>query len=538
MSIATTDELGKIIQEEKNRPKNVLLVDGQMPNLKGKEGYFFYSDDPNNIETFDAAPYGLARISGYLDAYNVPNKIIRLRDFISSPKKEELEAIIKESDIIGISGLSNSAPEMFTFCLETKLKHPEKTIIGGREYFGLDSEWILKNKNRTGVDLCCNSQGELPILSLAFGVPQEKIGSITYEGGDEKIIKNDFFPRLDERSENKLLRSKPARELPIEWCANIFPEFQKQFKHCGNTMVGSGCPYNCDFCANSKFLESRKYIPSGETAKKEVKAMSDKGMDFFFVRDLLLNAEQKNLDEFIDFMTELNLNAEQKMKWAAFMSVKKHSDLNDLFRRMSDAGCVEIMVGVEDVVEDRRKLHKGLNTEAAAQFTDVAKDHMLVRSFLMLGLPDHYKYSKDEIKESLLLFMKEHPQAIYRIGLWTPIIGTKDFEEYKFALKEDVRENIDALKEHDTMHYVVDPLKIYDHLNVSPEKRYIQEANEWESLRNDVVKEYYESEEHREYLENLKGKEFLYESAKNFQEVALNRLNDTERGNEFGIMRR
>src|SRR3990167_11097001 len=121
MSIATTDELEKIIQEEGNRPKNVLLVDGQMPNLKGKEGYFFYSDDPNNIETFDAAPYGLARISGYLDAYNVPNKIIRLRDFTSSPKKEELEAIIKESDIIGISGLSNSAPEMFTFCLETKL---------------------------------------------------------------------------------------------------------------------------------------------------------------------------------------------------------------------------------------------------------------------------------------------------------------------------------------------------------------------------------------------------------------------------------
>ena len=118
-----------------------------MPNLKGKEGYFFYSDDPNNIETFDAAPYGLARISGYLDAYNVPNKIIRLRDFTSSPKKEELEAIIKESDIIGISGLSNSAPEMFTFCLETKLKHPEKTIIGGREYFGLDSDWILKNKS-------------------------------------------------------------------------------------------------------------------------------------------------------------------------------------------------------------------------------------------------------------------------------------------------------------------------------------------------------------------------------------------------------
>ena len=519
------NKLQKLNDEQKER-KNILLIDGQMPNIKGKDGYFFYSDD---LETSDAAPYGLARVSGYLDRHGKENKIIRLRDFVSSAKKMKLDKIVREADIIGISGLSNSASEMFEFCSEVKKKYPEKIIAGGREYFGLDYEWILKNKEKTGIDICCTSQGELVMLSLSLGINKKEVGSIAYKDGEE-IKKNEYFPRLSENAEIEILHPQPAKKLPIEWHANVFPEFQKKFKYCGDALVGSGCPYNCRFCANSRCLESRKYSFSIKTAKKEIEAMAERGLNFFFVRDLLLNAREENLDEFVEFMREFNAGNKQKMKWTAFLSVKKQENLEEMFAEMERAGCIEVMVGVEDLVGDRAKLKKGAGSEAAAEFIDTAKEHMLVRAFLILGLPEHYKYSKEEIRESSLKFMKEHPQAIYRMALWTPIVGTKDFEEYEHALKENIRENPEVLKSHDTMHYVADPKKMYDHLKIPEEKWEINNEKDWGVLRNEIVKEYYESEEHKEFLDSLKGKGLLHEAAREFKEITLDRLNNESGG--------
>lgn len=523
------DELEELISNN-SISKKVLLIDGQMPAVKNGKSYFYYSED---LKDFDAAPFGLARVGGYLDKHGIENKIIRLRDYYSSPEKlKELEEIIKEADVVGISGLSNSAAEMYRFCSEIKTKFPDKKIIGGREHFGLDYEWILNNQEKTGIDFCCTSQGELAMLSLALNIDPEKIGSIAFKNKEGEIVKNDYFPRLDEKEPREILRPQPAKEMPIEWHANIFPEFQKHFKHCGDTLVGTGCPFNCTFCANHKFMESRKYVPSPSVAKQEIEAMAEKGIDFFFVRDLLLNASEENLNKFLEFMTRLKANGKE-MKWAAFASVIKNGDMNELFQKMEDAGCVEIMVGVEDVVGDRKNLKKGNNNDVAAEFIDSAKEHMLVRAFLILGLPEHYKYSREEIKNNSLKFMKEHPQAIYRMGLWTPIVGTTDFEQYESMLSENIRTNYDALDNFDTMHYVINPEKVYQNSEISEEKQWVKNPQDWELLRDEIIKEYYESDEHKEYLNRLKGKQLLFEAAKNFQEITLNRLTGAEKQNEF-----
>jgi radical SAM superfamily enzyme YgiQ (UPF0313 family) len=262
--------------------------------------------------------------------------------------------------------------------------------------------------------------------------------------------------------------------------------------------------------------------------------MTEKDIDFFFVRDLLLNSSEENLNSFLDFMIEMN-SGDRKMKWVAFASVLKNENTEQLFQKMEDAGCVEIMVGVEDVVGDRKKLKKGNNNEVAAEFIDLAGEHMLVRAFLIMGLPEHYNYSKEEIKNSSLKFMKAHPQAIYRMGVWTPILGTDDFNNYKFMLNDDIRENVGALGQFDTMHYVIDPKKVYQHLDIPEEKQWVKNSDDWEHLRDEVVKEYYKSDEYKEYLNKLKDKNLLFEAAKNFQEITLNRLRGAEDANEFKI---
>lgn len=517
-NIISIEELQKIDQLIEKK-KSVMLIDGQVPNKKGTDGYFFYSDELKNS---DASPFGLARIGGYLDKHGVANSIVRLKDYDNSKELEKLWEQIKNFDIIGISGLSGSSKEMFELCSQIKQKYPEKIIIGGREHFGLDFEWILSNKDKTGVDLCCTSQGELPMLALSLGISFDKIGSVSYNK-NKTIAKNTFFPRLEDSSDSEILKPHPAKELSLDWYANIFPEFKKRFRYCGDTMIGSGCPYNCKFCANSEFLESRHYTPSINIAKEEVVSMKKRGMEFFFVRDLLINADENILKEFNQFMID-NSDDGKKMNWAAFMSVKKHKNPEELFKMMSEAGCVEIMVGVEDIIGDRKKLKKGAGNEKAAEFIDLAKNYMLARTFLMLGLPEHYNYSREEIKNISLEFMKQHPQAIYRMGLWTPIVGTEDFKKYKSLIQKNVRKDLENFKLHDTMHDIIDHEQMYDYLNIPQEKRWAKEADDWEKLRDEIIEEYYKSKEYKNYLDGLKENSLLFESAKEFQNLTLERI--------------
>lgn len=530
ISLATLERLAL---NENSPRKRVLLIDGTQPYLKegGEErkGYFFHSE---NSQVTDYTNLGIQRIAGYLDKYNVPTKVIRLQDFNSWDKKNELKKIVEEADILGMSALSSSIEEAFKFCSETKKDFPDKTIVGGAEHFALDYEWILQNKEVTGIDACCTKQGELPVLALALGVPEEEIGSLAYATEEDeekiKINKNEEFDRLNENSDFEVGKPSPARPMEKEWMPMIFPEMSRYFKYCGSTQTGSGCAYSCEFCTSENFL-GKGVVSTLETAKKEVEDLYKQEVDFVFVRNALLNASPKHFKEFIEFMKESNDSHKNKMGWFSFMSVKENNELRK-FKEMADAGCVMVGVGIEDVVGKREELHKGSDLETAISFIDAAKEHLLVRALLIMGLPIHYGYSRDEIKEVTLQFMKKHPQGTYRLNLWTPIVGTEDFLNNSSVLEKDIRKDPGHFKEHDTMHSVIDPQKMYDKLNIPKEKRWVKSPEDWIVLRNEIIKEYLESKEHEEFLERLKDKEvvgqkgLLFNIAKDFRDITLSGL--------------
>lgn len=527
--IISLDKLEKLALDKGVSRKKILLIDGTQLYLKEgnkeRRGYFFHS---KNAQVTDYINFGIFRIAGYLDKYNVPTRIIRLQDFNSDDKKDELRKIIIESDILGMSALSPSIDKAFKFCLDVKKEFPDKMIVGGAEHFALDYEWILQNKKITGIDVCCTKQGELPILALAVGVPKEEIGSVAYITEENGLTKNQEFDRLKESCDFEIGKPVPARSMEKEWMPMIFPEMSKYFKYCGSTQTGSGCAYSCDFCTNENFLGKGVANTMG-TAEKEIENLYNQGVDFMFVRDALLNASRKHFREFIEFMKKSNDDHANKMGWFAFMSVKKDDELRK-FKEMAKAGCIMIGVGVEDVVGQREELHKGADLETAISFIDTAKEDLLVRALLIMGLPIHYNYSREEIKETTLQFMKKHPQGIYRLNLWTPIIGTEDFKSYGSVLEKDIRKDVSSFKEHDTMHSVVDPQKMYEKLSIPEEKRWVKTSEDWIVLRNEIVKEYLESKEHDEFLESLKDREILgqkgllFNIANDFKNITLNGL--------------
>lgn len=530
--LVSFEELETLAHNKEVQRKNILLVDCVMPRydeeLAKRTGYFFKSDDDG---VSDYTNLGIHRIAGYLDKFEVPTTIIRLQDYQTPDKQKELFAIVEHADIIGVSSLSPSIDSAFAFSVEVKKQFPEKLVVGGAEHYGLDEEWILSHQDVTGTDACCTMQGELPMLALSLGVPVEKIGSMAYgvkeADGSNTVKKTPKFPRLGkkEHEEFDIMKPVPARAMPKEWIPMILPEMSKVFKYCGGTETGSGCVYDCVFCTSPDFM-GRGYTPTLDMAAQEIDAMYEQGLDFFYVRDPLLNGNGQHFDQFVDHMVTFQQEHERKMGWYAFMAATKSDRLRQ-FPKLAEAGCVMIAVGVEDVVGDRKDLNKGAGLSVAAEFIDAAKEHVLVRTLLILGLPEHYRMPREELKKRILDFMKEHPQAVYRMNIWTPMVGTENFREFNDVLAKDIRGDVKSFRDFDTMQSVVDPEKIQNKLNVPEQDRWVKEPQEWARLRGEIMAEYLHSPEHAAFLETLKGKtrlgkeNLLYDIAKEFQDVTL-----------------
>lgn len=491
--------------------KSVLLIDFTSAIRANDTNYFFYSDNENS----PGYNLGINRISAYLEKYNVPVKIVRYEDYKN--ETEWLLGIVEKFDIIGLNSLSFTVNSGFNLCKKIKEKFPNKIIIGGAEHFALDYKWILENQHLTGCDICCTMQGELPMLALSLGVDTSKIGSIAFiENGI--VIKNNLYPYMTDNAEETLLNPVPVLNISKDIMKVAFPEFQSTFTNMGLTQTGSGCIFSCDFCTNFYFMGNR-FNETLNTCKSEIKNFINNKIDFFFITNALLNSSKKQLNDFIDFIEDININ--KKIYWSCFYSIHKNIELQQ-FERLSKAGCLMINVGVEDIVGERADLKKGAKTIDAIEFTEKAKKHLLVRTLLILGLPNHYLYTREELKEKFLSYMKKHPQAIYRINHYTPIFGTSDFKKYEAFLDENPRMNIETIANFDTLHPLLNPKKMYDSLNVTNDIRWVIKSSDWSVLQKEIILEYMQSKEHQTFLDTLKGNKMLFKIAVSYKKLILN----------------
>lgn len=516
--IIPLEKLHEMALSKEQPRKKVLLVDGNITESR-------YEDDEYHLNLTNL---GIERIAGYLKKFGVKVDVVRLQGLAD---KEKLQKLILEADIIGMSALSTSIQEAFDFCAEIKQKHPEKITIGGAEHFALDAEWILKHPEVAGVDVCCLSQGELPLLALSLGVSVEEIGSIAYRSKKSdssiEVHENSKFPRLKENSTQEILKPVSA-EITNDKQKMPFMELDNFFENAGSTTTSTGCAHNCTFCTSKSFYGAP--VSCLETAKTEIESMNQQGKDFVFFRDAMLNLNPKHLTGVIDFMKKINSDKERKVGWICFMDAKEDKEMQQ-FEDLAEAGCIMVAVGKETIMGSRKDYNKGASLEVATKFTETAKEFVLVRDLLILGLADDYEHTREEIKQGMLDYMKKHPQGLFRINVFTPIVGTPDFKKYgsMYADGKDPRDDVSQFKKHDTMHGVIDPEKMYVSLpqDVSQEKRWVKKPEDWESLRDEIMEEYLNSPEHNAFLENLKNKEslgrkgLLYGIAKDFQKLTI-----------------
>ena len=371
----------------------------------------------NNL-FFNSPPLGLAYIAAVLEREKIPVAIIDAAVERLS-LKHLLHRIKKfDPDVIGITSTTN----LFDSALETANKIKEyslnaKLILGG-SHFSANPRHALSY----GLfDIGIKGEGEVTFLELIRTLDRNdglhKVKGLALRKRDEV-----FFTEPREFIEDLDSLPFPARHLlPME---RYIPQPNDQYLLPKLSMISSrGCPYGCIFCDKNIFGEKyRSFSPKYIISEMEHLISNFGARDIAFL-DSTFTVNEERVEAIIDEMKKRNV----KVRWTC--TVRANVVTKELLKKMRDAGCWRIRLGVESG-NDRvlQFIKKGITKQ---QVKNVARwAHQLglqPKGFFMIG---HLVDTKKTIEETIH-FAKSLPFKDITVQINTPMPNTIQYEIYK-----------------------------------------------------------------------------------------------------------
>jgi len=370
-----------------------------------------------NIKSYDVMPcLSVASIKGFIkEKTRHEAKIIDLifnkknwKNYISKRISEE------KPDLIGFSVLSFNYPEALEIAQYIKENFDIKIIFGGIHVILSPQEVIEKAE----VDIVCTGEGEFVLKDLL----DESLNCKNIEGvwykENGKIIKN---------KNRRLIEN--LDELP-------FPDFddfelKKYFplNHNHLPIMGSrGCPYNCTFCSNhalkkkldGKYVRFRTVDSVIEEIELRIKQFFNEGMKFLYFFDDTFILHKDFVDEFCKKFKKKGFH--KKIKWTA--NVRANLVDDDVIKKMKDAGCYEVRMGVEsgnDYIRNSVYNRNMSNEQLVNAFKIIKKHDLVLRLDFIIGAP----YETLEMMEESFDFAKQSGGDRIFFARLYPFPGTK-----------------------------------------------------------------------------------------------------------------
>lgn len=296
--------------------------------------------------------------------------------------KERLKTY-KDVDLIGFSTRTTAFPYVCECAKWIKEVDPNMFVFGGGYHAILVPDEFLAQES---FDAVCVGEGEYPILELMDKMRDNKpyydVESFYYK--DKKtgeIIKNPIRPLIENLD-----------DLP-------FPDIDLfDYKNLESTkvdtcliMLSRGCIYSCTYCGNSQFRQiypnKVKYarFRSPEKAIELVKRVLNKYPNIKYInfRDAIINMYGDWFDKFIELYTkEIHLPFTCNLRFDIVTE--------DVVRRMKEAGCYTIDIGLESGNKEIRQkyLHRFTTDEQMINCSNwFTKYHITVLTYNIIGLP-------------------------------------------------------------------------------------------------------------------------------------------------------
>ena len=313
-------------------------------------------------------------------------------------------------DMVGITATTALINNALEIARIIKVHMPQSPVVlGGVHPTVLPDESLAE----PAVDLVVRGEGEQTILELAGQEPLENIDGISYRR-DGTVCHN------PERTLIEKLDTLPIPAYHLLPMDKYYPAVGAVKRlPAGSMLTTRGCPGRCTFCY--RIFGQRLRVRSGRNVAEEAGFLQEHyGIREICFYDDTFTIFKKEVRAFCQAVSELKLD----LTWVCFSRVDTVDE--ELLRAMKEAGCHQIMYGIESANLDILKnIGKHTDLEQAEETVRITKKVGIdVRAAFMLGNPGE---TEQTMKETLDFAIKLNPDlAIFNVT--TPFPGTEMFD--------------------------------------------------------------------------------------------------------------
>ncbi|MGE5786194.1 MAG: B12-binding domain-containing radical SAM protein [Myxococcales bacterium] len=361
-------------------------------------------------------PLGLAYLSSALKAAGDDVTLLDMQGELMD--SAELERRIRElqPDLVGITAMTPTLPEALRVAEIVRASVSSTKIVLGGVHPTLDPESVLANP---AVDFVIRGEGEVALAELALAI--ETDGDLDWVDGLS-------------RRENGAIHVRPkARpiadmdDLPLaDYDAFPIERYIEHNAHLRNMrgismLISRGCPYRCTFCAVHQTM-GRKWRPrSPDRVVDQIIDLRDRfGIEGVWFKDSIFNINRQWVERFSEQMVSRKVNV--TFQALTRVDLIREPELELLVR----AGLTQLDLGIEAGSERiLAKLHKGITPARIRTQVALAKKHVKVFGFFMIGIPGE---TEDDVLRTFEL-AKELELDRWTWSIYSPLPGSALYDE-------------------------------------------------------------------------------------------------------------
>lgn len=267
--------------------------------------------------------------------------------------------VVFESDLIGISTITSTAPGAFRLLQKIKKGNKNIPVVMGGPHVTFLPEEALEQ----GADYVVRGEGERTVVEFLNWLWSEEseekkknkiidILGLSYKIGN-KIFHNKARPFLTSRE----LDALPWPDFSLIDGLKNFKKKKLFKKPIIPITTSRGCPYNCSFCSVTKMWGNCYRFREASSVVEEMRYFLDRiANPHFFFYDDNFTANPNRTKNLLARLTKIK----QKFSWSAQVRVDVAKD-DELLELMKRSGCSMVYVGIESINPDTLKdYRKGL----------------------------------------------------------------------------------------------------------------------------------------------------------------------------------
>ncbi|MBN1623402.1 MAG: B12-binding domain-containing radical SAM protein [Clostridia bacterium] len=398
-------------------------------------------------------PVGIAYLASSLKSKGHDARIYdrHRMDFIFNDKSRlnsdfRSEILSYEPDIIGFSTVSPLIYDTVESIDFVRTFYDRTIIAGGHHATAMPMEILSKIP---GLDFVIAGEGELSLSELADGLQPEIIPGVFTRTTDPKVFINSRIDDLDSLP----YPDYSVFDMDFYTKANA-NTIRGHYLKTADVLSSRGCTNNCSFCSETlTYGRGVRFHSPDYIIECIERLLADYDINAIYFHDNDFLISRKHAEEICHLLISKGLN--KKIRWAVQAGTDKADD--DMFRLMSESGCIAIEFGMESIKQsDLNNINKNRFVSMNEKAVSLCKKNGIsAHSYFMIGLE---RETLDDLNALLKWIKKYQPQSFLLSSLMIHP-GTELYQSHGNAYFE----NNEWTKSNVTSYYNSNPLYEIDH---------------------------------------------------------------------------